>query len=146
MKLRRRLTFAVGAAGAGHALRLFAQTPTPSAKRLGILTQGVRANAQPFFETFADEMGRAGWQQGRSIVYDWSSADGRQALLRQRAEELVARKPDVIYAGSQAGALAAKQEGDTLGPPSRPRQPLASQRPASLGTGSTRAWLDSCSR
>ena len=114
MKLRRRLTFAVGAAGAGHALRLFAQTPTPSAKRLGILTHGLRANAQPFFETFADEMGRAGWQQGRNIVYDWSSADGRQALLRKRAEELVARKPDVIYAGSQAGALAAKQATDTI--------------------------------
>ena len=86
MKLRRRLTFAVGAAGAGRALRLFAQTPTPCAKRLGILTQGTSANAQPFFETLADEMGRAGWQQGRSIVYDWSSTNGRQALLRQRAE------------------------------------------------------------
>ena len=71
MNLRRRFTMAAGAAGAGHALCLFAQTPTPSAKRLGILTQGVRANAQPFFVTFADEMGRAGWQQGRSIVYDW---------------------------------------------------------------------------
>ena len=86
MKLRRRFTFAVGAAGAGHALRLFAQTPTPFAKRLGILTQGRRANAQPFFEGFADEMVRAGWQQGRSIVCDWSSADGKQALFRQRAE------------------------------------------------------------
>ena len=114
MNLRRHFTFAVGAAGAGLALRLFAQTPTPSAKRLGILTQGMRANAQPFFEGFADEMVRAGWQEGRNIVYDWSSADGRQALLRQRAEELVARKPDAIYAGSQAGTLAAKQAGVPL--------------------------------
>ena len=86
MKLRRRFTFAAGAAGAGHALCLFAQTPTLSARRPGILTQGVRANAQPFLETFADELGRAGWQQGRSIVCDWSSADGKQALLRQRAK------------------------------------------------------------
>ena len=107
MKLRRRFTFAVGAAGAGHALRLFAQTPTPFAKRSRVLTQGVRANAQPYFETSTDEMGRACWQQGRSIADDWSSADGRQTLLRQRAEKLVARRPDVIYAGSQAGALAA---------------------------------------
>ena len=52
-------------------------------------------------------MGRACWQQGSSIADDWSSADGRQTLLRQRAEKLVARRPDVIYAGSQAGALAA---------------------------------------
>ena len=89
MKLRRRFTFAVGAAGAGHSLRLFAQTPTPFAKRSRVLTQGVRANAQPFFETSTDGVGRACWQQGRSIADDWSSANGRQALLRLRAHEVI---------------------------------------------------------
>ena len=89
MNLPRRLTFAVSAAEAGHALWPFAQTLTPSAKPLGIFTDGVRANAQALFETFADEKGRACWQQERSIADDWSSADGRQALLRQRAHEVI---------------------------------------------------------
>ena len=41
MKLRRRLTFAVGAAGAGHALCLFAQTPTRSfTARGGLMSYG----------------------------------------------------------------------------------------------------------
>jgi putative ABC transport system substrate-binding protein len=65
---------------------------------------------QPFFE----QMGRMGWIDGRTIVYDRVYADDQQQRLAQLAMELVARRPEVIYAPPTPAAIAAKRATETI--------------------------------
>jgi putative ABC transport system substrate-binding protein len=65
---------------------------------------------KPFFE----QMGRMGWIDGRSIVYDRVYADDQQQRLAELAVELVARRPEVIYAPPTPAAIAAKRATETI--------------------------------
>ena len=53
-------------------------------------------------------MSELGYVEGRNIWLEIRYADGGPARLPALAKELVARKPDVIVAGSAAGVLAAQ--------------------------------------
>ena len=51
---------------------------------------------KPFF----DQMRQLGWVEGQNIAYDWACADDQHERLPRLAAELVARKPELIYADS----------------------------------------------
>ncbi len=55
-----------------------------------------------------------GWIEGQNMVYDRVYADDQQRDLPRLAAELVARKPELIYAPPQSAAVAARQATRTI--------------------------------
>ena len=59
-------------------------------------------------ETFRRALRENGYIEGRNLVIEWRSAEGKQELLPALAAELVGLKADVIVTESPSAALAAK--------------------------------------
>jgi putative ABC transport system substrate-binding protein len=59
-------------------------------------------------------MRQLGWVEGRTVAYDRAYAGDRHPDLPRLASELVARKPEVIYAPPTPAALAAKEATQTI--------------------------------
>jgi putative ABC transport system substrate-binding protein len=114
MNLRRRLVLALGASLSGHAALLRAQTSAGSLRRVGVLAPSTRAKEEITLKPFFDQMRELGWIEGQNIVYDRVYADDQQQMLSRLAAELVARKPELIYAPPTASAVAAKQATQTI--------------------------------
>ena len=114
MNRRRFLLFALGASLSGHTALLWAQTSTGSMRRVGVLVPSTQANAEIGLKPFFDQMRQLGWVEGQNIAYDRTYADDRQEMLPRLAAELVARKPEVIYAPPTVAAVAAKQATQTI--------------------------------
>jgi putative ABC transport system substrate-binding protein len=83
-------------------------------RRIGVLAPSTRAKEEVILKPFFDEMHRLGWIEGRTIVYDRVYANDRHQELPKLAAEMVARKPELIYAPPQIAALAAKQATQTI--------------------------------
>jgi putative tryptophan/tyrosine transport system substrate-binding protein len=114
MNRRRLVVLALGASLSGHAASLWAQTPIAGLRRVGVLAPSTRAKEDLILEPFYDEMHRLGWIEGRHIAYDAVYADDRHQDLPRLAAELVARKPELIFAPPPVAALAAKQATRTI--------------------------------
>lgn len=114
MNQRRVLMFALSASLAGHAALLRAQTPAASLRRVGVLAPSTRAKEDVILKPFYDEMQRLGWIEGQTVAYDGVYADDHQQDLPRLAAELVARKPELIFAPPPVAALAAKQATRTI--------------------------------
>src|SRR5438128_2430158 len=65
-------------------------------------------------EAFLQELRDLGYVEGRNLVIEYRSAEGKSEQLPALAAELVALKVDVIVAPSTVAALAAKQATRTL--------------------------------
>ncbi len=113
MNKRRILTLALGAGLVGHA-GLRAQATTGNVRRVGVLVPSTRAKEEIILKPFFDEMRQLGWVEGQNIAYDRVYADDQQQTLPRLAAELVARKPDLIYAPPAPTAVAAKQATQTI--------------------------------
>ena len=83
--------------------------PGSAAPALGILAPSTAANEAVTLKPFFDEMRQLGWIEGQNIDYDWAVADDQQQMLPQLANEMVARKPQLVYAPPLSAALAAQQ-------------------------------------
>ena len=114
MNPRRLLVLALGAAFSGHAALLRAQTPAANLRRVGVLAPSTRAKEEVILKPFFDQMRELGWIEGQTIAYDRVYADDQQRDLPRLAAELVARKPELIYAPAMVGASAAKQATGTI--------------------------------
>ncbi len=114
MNPRRQLVLALGAALGGHAALLRAQTPGANLRRVGVLTPSTRAKEEIILKPFFDQMGELGWIEGQTIAYDRVNANDQQQDMTRLAAELVARKPELIYAPPTVAALAAKQATGTI--------------------------------
>ena len=114
MKARRLILLSISAALAGHVALLRAQSATVAIRRVGVLVPSTRAKEEVILEPFFNEMRRLGWVEGQNIAYDWVYADDQDELLPRLAAELVARKPDVIYAPPRSSAVAAKRVTQTI--------------------------------
>ena len=79
MTPRRQFMFTFGAALAGNAMLLRAQTPAGPVRRVGVgvVTIATPAEGKRPLIAFFDEMSRLGWIEGRNVVYDWAAADGQ---------------------------------------------------------------------
>lgn len=85
------------------------------AARIGVLVTSSRPTTPSIvWGSFFGELAKSGWTEGRNLTIDWRYADGALERLDVLAEELVALKPDVIVAGTQPAALAAKKATATI--------------------------------
>ena len=114
MNSRRLLLLALGASLSGHAVWLQAQKPSASLRRVGVLAPSTRAKEEVTLKPFFDQMRQLGWIEGQTIAYDRAYADDQQQRLPALAAEMVARKPDLIYAPPTPAAVAAKQVTQTI--------------------------------
>jgi putative ABC transport system substrate-binding protein len=77
-------------------------------RRVGALILG-NADAEAFRKEMREGLSKAGYIEGRNILFDIRSAQGRPDLLPQLAAELVAAKVDVLVALYTPCARAAQQ-------------------------------------
>ncbi len=114
MPRRRRLALAVFASLSVCAPLLLAQTPGAHPRRVGVLAPSTRAKDDVILKPSFDQMRELGWIEGQTIAYDRVYADDQQQDLPRLAAELVARKPELIFAPPTVAALAAKQATGTI--------------------------------
>jgi putative ABC transport system substrate-binding protein len=81
--------------------------------RIGYLAHDLAANPH-LHEAFRQGLRDLGYVEGRNVVIESRSAEGKSERLPALAAELVALKVDVILAGGTPQALAAKQATRTL--------------------------------
>ncbi len=116
--MRRRQGLAVVTAGGVLALlppRLAAQLAR-KVVRVGVLGPDVSDGEGLVWDAFVDELAQRGYVQGRNLVLELRLGQGdRPEQLDRLAAELVALKPDVIYAArGTVSALAAKRATSTI--------------------------------
>jgi putative ABC transport system substrate-binding protein len=94
MKRRQFIALVGGAAVAGP---LAARAQQTKMRRVGALILG-NADAEAFRKEMREGLSRAGYIEGRNILFDIRSAQGKLDLLPELAAELVAAKVDVLVA------------------------------------------------
>jgi putative ABC transport system substrate-binding protein len=114
MNRRHALRFAIGAGMAARAAPLWAQNAGASLRRVGVLAPSTREKEEATLKPFFDQMRELGWIEGQTIAYDRAYADNQQRDVARLAAELVARKPELIYAPPMPAALAAKRATSTI--------------------------------
>ena len=114
MNQRRLVLLALGAGLSGNAALLQAQTPAANLRRVGVLAPSTRAKEEVILKPFFDQMRALGWIEGQTIAYDRAYADDQQETLPRLAIEMVARKPELIYAPASPTATAAKLATRTI--------------------------------
>lgn len=89
--------------------------PTRSAmSRVAVLAPSTRAREEATLRPFFDEMRRLGWIEDQTVVYDRAYGDDLRNNLDRLAVELVARKPDLIFAPPSPAAVAARKATSTI--------------------------------
>ena len=83
-------------------------------RRVGVLVPSTRAKEEVILKPFFDQMRELGWDEGQNIAYDWVHADDQLQMLPRLAAELVARKPEVIYAPPSTTAVVVRQATRTI--------------------------------
>lgn len=86
-----------------------ARAEPPRNARIGVLSSTNPETRAGFWNAFRDAMTKFGWVEGRNLVYVYSYASGDFSRFDALAVELVAEKPDLIFAGTQIAALAVRR-------------------------------------
>jgi putative tryptophan/tyrosine transport system substrate-binding protein len=81
-------------------------------RRVGYL-DGALKNL-PLFKVWQDSMRDHGWIEGKNLIVDYRSAEGRTERLSALAAELVTLKPDLLVGGGPQVALALKSATATI--------------------------------
>jgi putative tryptophan/tyrosine transport system substrate-binding protein len=68
----------------------------------------------PLFKVWQDSLRDHGWIEGKNLIVDYRSAEGRTERLSALAAELVTLKPDLLVAGGPQVALALKSATATI--------------------------------
>ena len=105
---RRQALAAMAAAAMPFAVR--AQTSAPR-HRIGVLltTSRTRPNIERLLVPFDQALRELGYVEGRNLLIDWAEAEGRLERLPVLAAGLLARKVELIVAGANEAAMAAKK-------------------------------------
>jgi putative ABC transport system substrate-binding protein len=99
-------------AGVSTAARGQPSRTTPP--RVAVLAPSTWSREEVTLKPFFDEMRRLGWVEHQTIVYDRAYGDDVQANLVRLAVEVVARKPDLIFAPPSPAAVAARKATSTI--------------------------------
>jgi putative tryptophan/tyrosine transport system substrate-binding protein len=83
-------------------------------RRVGVLAPSTAEREAVTLKPFFEEMQRLGWIEGQSVVFDRAYALDQYQDLPRLALELVARKPELIYAPPLPAALAARKATTTI--------------------------------
>jgi putative ABC transport system substrate-binding protein len=106
-----------GAAAFSIAWPLVARTQPVRRQRLIGVLMGLKADdpeSQARLAAFAQGLQQAGWNVGDNIRIDYRWGAGDADTMRQQANELVARAPDVILAHSSAAVAPLRQASQTV--------------------------------
>jgi putative ABC transport system substrate-binding protein len=68
----------------------------------------------PLFKVWQDSLRDHGWIEGKNLIVDYRSAEGRAERLSALAAELVALEPDLLVGGGPQVALALKSATATI--------------------------------
>ena len=82
--------------------------------RVGMLTPAPSATAKPSWDAFREAMKELGYVEGKSVVYEYRSAEGQIDRLPQLAGELVKIPVKVMVVANTPGNLAAKKATTTI--------------------------------
>jgi len=85
-----------------------------SMPRVGMLTPTSSAAAKPLWDAFREAMTELGYVEGKSVIYEYRSAEGQLDRLPQLAAELVKIPVKVMVVAGTAGNLAAKKATTTI--------------------------------
>ena len=110
--MKRRDLFLAAAATilAGRALAQATRKPM----RIGVLSSTAPETRSVFWDQFRQAMTGLGWVEDRDVVYTYRYARGDSTRFDALAAELVAEKPDLLFAATQPAALAAKRATATI--------------------------------
>ena len=129
MRRRNFITFLGGAAAAWPLAARAQQAKVPT---VGVLLTG-NPDPEVFLKGFRDSLRDVGYIEGRNVRLDVRSAEGRTALLPERAAELARLKVDVIVTSLTPAAQAAKEATSEIPIVMAPaRDPVATGLVASL--------------
>jgi putative ABC transport system substrate-binding protein len=87
--------------------------PLAKPHRVGVLWP-TNVSTNPMFDAFVHGLRNLGWVEGKNIVIEHRSAEGRADRLPDLAADLVRVKVDVILTGSTPAALAARKATGTI--------------------------------
>ncbi len=85
-----------------------------SMPRVGMLTANPSATATPVWDVFREAMKELGYVEGKTVVYEYRSAEGQLERLPQLAAELVKLPVKVMVVATTPGNLAAKKATTTI--------------------------------
>ena len=115
MVTRRRVVLAIGAGALVSPLSSFAQQQG-KVWRVGFLAQRHVdfVDADFYYGPFTQGMRELGYVEGKNLVIEWRSAEGKTERLPELAAELVQLKVDVLVTGATPPALAAQKATSTI--------------------------------
>jgi putative ABC transport system substrate-binding protein len=105
MRRREFITLLIGVAAAWP---IAARAQQPTMPVIGVLVQGAPP-PEPFLKALRDGLQDVGYTEGRNILLEIRSAEGKADLLPERAAELIRLKVDIIVAFQTPSATAARQ-------------------------------------
>ena len=82
--------------------------------RVGVLVAGYAVPDADTFKAFRERLSELGWVEGKNLVLEFRYADNRYDRLPALATELIARKPDVIFAVAAPAIKAATEATRTI--------------------------------
>jgi putative ABC transport system substrate-binding protein len=85
-------------------------------RRIGVLTAYAESDPEPkvWLAGFREVLQQLGWREGRNIEIDYRWAQSKLELMQRHAKELVALKPDLIFANNTPTITAVLQQTRTI--------------------------------
>ncbi len=116
------------------ALALVSDVAAQSGKvyRIGFLETTSASENRANLDAFLRGLREAGYVEGRNLVIDYRSAEGRSDRFAELAKDLVRAKPDVIVTRGTPAALAARDSGSVPVVMAAVADPVATKVVASL--------------
>ena len=113
--MKRRVFIALlGGAAMSRPRAAMAQQGAGPVRRIGFLSPQSATSAASVLEALRQGLRKLGWMEGQNISFELRYADGEIDRLAELAGELTRRNVDVIVAGSNPGALAARRATSTI--------------------------------
>ena len=88
--------------------------PRESMPRVGMLTPAPSATAKPAWDAFREAMKELGYVEGKTVAYEYRSAEGQPERLPELAAELTKLPVKVMVVANTPGNLAAKKATTTI--------------------------------
>ena len=114
--LRRKFIRIIGGTAIAWPLIAMAQQPSNKVWRIAHVYPGRYDNPadMALYDVFRSELGKLGYIEGRNLVIDQRSADGKIERLPSLVSELIALRPDVIVAIATPAIAAAQRATSTI--------------------------------